>query len=135
MVKRAFCVALGLLGAFFPAAAQQVNRPEWPAGAFDPAFALSVYQPRISAGDSFLLFHRGPVRTWSDGGWLASENALTQIGMVSLDLFPGAFLPAPVFGGVSGSKGNGARNSRSENSGTDGKDSDGEIMASSSDRV
>lgn len=135
MVKRALCVALGLVGACFPAVAQQANGPEWPVGAFDPAFALSLYQPRISgAGDSFLLFHRGPVRPWSDGGWLASENALTQIGMASLDLFPVAFL-APAFGGASGPRANGVRDSRSENSGTDGKDSAGKIMESPSDRV
>jgi hypothetical protein len=132
MVTRALCVALGLVGTCFPAFAQQANRLEWPVGAFDPAFALSFYQPRISAAaDSFLLFHRGPVRTWSDGGWLASENALTQIGMASLDLFPVAFLPPDAFGGVSGPKGNGAGNSRSEESGTDGKDWPNEMLRSS----
>lgn len=132
MVKRVFCVALGLVSACFPAVAQQANRPDWPVAAIDPAFALSLYQPKFSgAGDSFLLFHRGPVRTWSDGGWLASENALTQTG-VALDLFPVAFLP-PVFGDVSGPKGNG--DSRSENSGADGKDNAGGIMESSADRV
>jgi hypothetical protein len=132
MVKRALCVALGLVGACFPAVAQQANRPEWPVGAFDPAFSLSVYQPGISgAGDSFLLFHRGPVRPWSDGGWLTSENALTQIGMASLDLFPVAFLPPEAFGVVSGPRANGVRDSRSENSGTDGKDSPNEMLSSS----
>jgi hypothetical protein len=136
MVKRAFCVALGLVGACFPASAQQANHPAWPVGAFDPAFALNLYQPKISrAGDSFLLFHRGPVRTWSDGGWLASENALTQIGMASLGLFPAAFLPPEFFGDVSGPKGNGAGISRSENSKTDGKDSAGEIMEPSLGRI
>ena len=132
MVKRALCVALGLVGACFPAVAQQAFRSEWPVAAFDPSFALSLYQPRISgAGDSFLLFRRGPVRAWSDGGWLASENALTQIGMASLDFFPVAFLPPEAFGGVSGPKGNGAANSSSRNSGTDGKDSPNELLSSS----
>jgi hypothetical protein len=134
MVKRAFCVALGLLSAGLPSFAQQANRSEWPVGAFDPPFALGVYQPGISAGDSFLLFHRGPVRTWADGGWLANQNALSQIGMTSLDLFPVAFLSPEVFGGVSGSRANGVRDSRSEKSATDGKDSAGEVMASPSDR-
>jgi hypothetical protein len=136
MVKRALCVALALVGACFPAVAQQANRPEWPVGAFDRAFALNLYQPKISgAGDSFLLFRRGPVRTWSDGGWLASENALTQIGMASLDIFPVAFLAPEVFGPVPGQKGNSVRDSRSENSRTDGKDSAGEIMESPLERV
>jgi hypothetical protein len=136
MVTRAFCVALGLVGACFPAVAQQANRPESPAGAVDPAFALSLYQPKVSgARDSFLLFRRGPVRTWSDGGWLASENALTQIGMASLDLFPVAFWTPEGFGSVSGPTRNGVRNSRSEDSRTDGKDGAGEIMESPLDRV
>jgi hypothetical protein len=136
MVKRALCVAVGLLGALLPAFAQQANQPEWRVGAFDPAFALSLYPTRISgAANSFLLFHRGPVRAWSDGGWLASENALTQNGMTSLDLFPVAFWTPEVFGSVSGSTGNGVRDSRPENSRTDGKDSAGEIMESPLDRV
>jgi hypothetical protein len=132
MVKRALCVALGLIAACFPSVAQQAYRPEWPVGGFDPAFALNLYQPRISgAGDSILLLRRGPLRTWSDGGWLANENALTQIGMVSLDLLPVAFLPSDVFGGVPGPRANGVRNSRSGNSGTDGKDSPNELLSSS----
>ncbi|MGB9475782.1 MAG: hypothetical protein WCE87_12015 [Candidatus Udaeobacter sp.] len=128
MVKRALCVALGLVGACLPAVAQQATRPEWPVGAFDPAFAMDLYQPKISgAGDSFLLFRRGPVRPWSDGGWLASENALTQTGMVSLDFFPAAFWTPEV---VSGSQTNGVHNSRSVNSGTDGKDLPQEMLRS-----
>jgi hypothetical protein len=54
--------------------------------------------------------------------------------MTSLDLFPVAFLSPEVFGGVSGSRANGVRDSRSEKSATDGKDSAGEVMASPSDR-
>jgi len=132
MVKRALCVALGLVGACFPAVAQQAYRSEWPAAAFDSAFALNLYQARISGtGDSFLLFHRGPLRTWSDGGWLASENAMTQIGMVSLDLFPAAFLTPNVFGVVPPQNGNAVRDSRSGNSGTDGKESPKEMVSSS----
>jgi hypothetical protein len=136
MVKRALCVGVGLLGALSPAGAQQFNRPEWPVGGFDRAFALNLYQPRISgAGDSFLLLRKGPVRTWSDGGWLASENALTQIGMASLDLFPVAFSTPDVFGGVSGVKGKSTRSSRSDNYEADGKDKTGEMIESPMDRV
>jgi hypothetical protein len=126
MVKRAFCVALGLLGSCFAATAQQANRPEWPVGAFDPVFAMNLYQPKFS-GDNFLLFRRGPVRAWSDGGWLASENALTQIGMASLDFFPVAFLPPAA---VSGPGTSGVGNSRSLNSGKDGKDLPREMLSS-----
>jgi hypothetical protein len=132
MVKRALCVALGLIGACFPAVAQQAYRPEWPVASFHPAFTLGVYQPRISSvGDSFLLLRRGPLRAWSDGGWLASENAMTQIGMASLDFVPVAFMPSDVFGGGPGPRANGIRDSRSGNSGTDGKDSPNELLRSS----
>jgi hypothetical protein len=131
MIKRALCVALGLAGALFPAAAQQLPSTR----AFDPAFMMSLYQPRISsAGSSSLLFHQGPVTTWWDGGWLANENALSEIGMASLDLFPVSFLPPEVFGPVSGQKRSPARGSRSGNSGTDGKDFPGEILESPLDR-
>ncbi len=130
MVKRALCVALGLVSMCFSSVAQQAYRPEWPVSGFDPAFALNLYQPRISsAGDSFLLLRRGPLRTWSDGGWLASENALTQIGMASLDLFPVGFLPSNGLGAVPGPRANGVRDSRSGNSGIDAKD--GELLSSS----
>jgi hypothetical protein len=118
----------------WPVSAQQVNRPEWPSGGFDPAFALNVYQPRISgAYDSFLLLHRGPLGAWSDGGWLASQSALTQIGMASLDLFPVAYWTPNVFGGVSGPQAN-AR-SRTQHSAIDGKDNASDIMESPMDRV
>jgi hypothetical protein len=136
MVKRALCVAVGLLGVLCPSGAQQLPAPEWPVGGFDPAFALNLFQPRISgAGDSFLLLRKGPVRTWSDGGWLASENALTQIGMASLNLFPIAFSTPDVFGNVSGLKGNGTRNSRSDNSRADGKDGGSEMIEAPRDQV
>jgi hypothetical protein len=121
MVKRALCVALGLIGACFPAVAQQ-----------DPGFALNLYQPNVSGpADNFLLFHRGPLRTWSDGGWLESQSAFSQIGMVSLDFFPATFLPSEAFGGGRASRATGAENSRSMNYGTDGKDSANEMVSSS----
>ena len=132
MVKRAVCVALGLIGACFSAVAQQAYLSGWPVAAFDPAFALNLYQPNVpSPADSFLLFHRGPLRTWSDGGWLASENALSQVGMASLDFFPAAFLPPEAFGTGFASRGTGAGNTRSLNSETDGKGSPTEMMSSS----
>jgi hypothetical protein len=138
MVKRALCVALGLLGSLFPAGAQQANRPGAlkplpPGGLLDSPLALSLYRAKmLSAADRPLLFHKGRVMPWSDGGWLASENSLAEIGMASLDLFPAAFLP-PVFEGVSAPKGN--RDFRSEKSSLDGKDSAGEIMEPSLDRI
>src|SRR5262249_49160268 len=120
MVKRALCVALGLVGSLFPAAAQQANRPgalepSRSDGLLDTALALRVYRPKMSsAADSPLLFHKGRVMPWSDGGWLASENALTEIGMASLDFFPTAFLPPEIFGPVPAQPGNAVAHSRSE---------------------
>src|SRR6266704_3915177 len=92
MMRRVLSVAASLLGVCFALAAQQAN---WRGSTQnDHASALSLYQPKIfSAKDSSLLFHKGPVHTWSDGGRLASNNALAEIGMVSLDLFPVAYLP------------------------------------------
>src|SRR6266704_4695798 len=87
MIRRTLFVAVGLLGVCFAVAAQQTTQNQH-------AGALSFYQPKIlSAKDSSLLFHKGPVHAWSDGGRLASQNALAEIGMVSLDLFPVAYLP------------------------------------------
>ena len=136
MVKRALCAALGLLGASLPALAQQAHphgtlQQLRSAGALNAPLALSLYRPKISsAADSSLLFHKGPVMAWSDGGWLASENALAQIGMASLDLFPVAFLNAAP---VAAQKPNTDRNHDSDgkNFGTDGKDSLDEITSPS----
>jgi hypothetical protein len=148
MIKRALCVALGLLGALFPVAAQQARHLEkttdrsvaaeqsWPVGALQPAFGLGFYQRKIlSAANRSLLFHKGPVTTWWDGGWLANENALTQIGMASLNLFPVSFLPSEVFGTVPAHRGNAASNSRPQNSMTDGKDFADELPRSPLDEI
>jgi hypothetical protein len=136
MIKRALCVALSLVAALFPAAAQQVNRPHKVREALDPGFALSVYQPKtFNAADRSLLFHKGPVTTWWDGGWLATENALAGLGMASLDLFPVAFLSPEIFGTAPAQQRSIAPNPRSENSGMDGKDLAGQMIGSPLDRV
>ena len=106
MIRRAVAVATVLLAVCFPLAAEQPHRavatrhrtvaPEQlrTAAAFNPALAFSLFQPNaFSSKDSFLLLHKGPVHAWSDGGQLASENALASSGMVALDLFSGAYLP------------------------------------------
>ena len=80
MVRCAFAVVVGLVAVRFPVAAQQANLR----GTIqkDPTFTLSLYEPKIfSASERSVLFHKGPVRAWSDGGRLASENALAEIGM------------------------------------------------------
>jgi hypothetical protein len=148
MIKRALCIALSLAGALFPIAAQQPRHREQikdravtveqlrPVGALEPAFALSFYQPKIlSVASSSFLFRKGPVTTWSDGARLASENALAEVGMAPLNLFPVAFLTPDVFEMGPRQNGSPARRSRSENSGTDGKDPIDEIIGSPLDRV
>ncbi len=146
MIRRALAVAVGLFAVCFAVTAQQTNRsgpmrnravPREQLHApirFDPALALSLYQPNaLSANDSF-LFRKGPVHTWSDGGRLASENALAEIGMATIDIFPTAYLPPPnAFGSASPNRAGAPSNQRPNNFGTDPKDSP-EMMFSPPDR-
>ena len=127
MIRRG-AVAMGLLGVCFAVAAQQAN---W-RGAIpnDRASALSLYKSDIfGAKDSSLLFHKGPLHTWSDGGRLASNNALAEIGMVSLDLFPIAEVPANASGVAAAKKGSAISNSPSGTFAPDGKDLPGMMMS------
>ena len=147
MIRRALAVTTVLLAVCFPVAAQQSKRPmatrhrslprerSQAAPAFDPALAFSLSQPNaFSSKDSFLLLHRGPVHAWSDGGRLASENALAGSGMVALDLFSGAYLPPPnTFVPAPTNRAMAGSDSRPENFGTDPKDSP-ETMMSPPDR-
>lgn len=133
MLGRVLTVAVGLLGVCFAVAAQQTN---WRAAAQNEhASVLSLYQPKnFSAKDSSLLFHKGPVYAWSDGGRLASETALAEIGMASLDLFPVAYFPPGGSGVARGRRGSATANSPYGNFGTEGKDLPG-IMTSRPDQV
>ena len=143
MIRRAVAVATVLLAVCFPLAAEQPHRavatrhrtvaPEQlrTAAAFNPALAFSLFQPNaFSSKDSFLLLHKGPVHAWSDGGQLASENALASSGMVALDLFSGAYLPpAESFGPAPTNTARAASDSRPQNFGTDPKDSPETVMS------
>jgi hypothetical protein len=128
MIRRGVSVAVGLLGVCFAVAAQQAN---WRGSTQnDHASALSLYQPKIfSAKDSSLLLHKGPVHAWSDGGRLASENALAEIGMASLDLFPVGYLPPNASGVATARRGSATADSPPGNFGTDGKDLPGMMMS------
>ncbi len=131
MIRRGVCVAVGLVGVCFAVAAQQTNSR----AVTQNASALSLYQPKIfSAKDSSLLFHKGPVYAWSDGGRLASNNALAEIGMASLDLFPVAYVPPNASGPATARKGSAAADSPSGNFGSDGKNLP-EMMMSPPDQV
>ena len=128
MVRRVLSVAVGLLGVCFAVAAQQTN---WRAATQnDPPTALNLYQPKIfSVKDSSLLFHKGPVYAWSDGGWLASNNALAEIGMASLELFPVAYLPPNTSGVATGKKGSATADSSRGTFESDGKGLPGVMMS------
>lgn len=128
MMGRVLSVAAGLLGVCFAVGAQQTN---WRgATQNDHATALSLSQPKFfSAKDSSILFHKGPVYAWSDGGRLASNNALAEIGMASLDVFPVAYLPPNTSGVATTRKGSAASDSPPGNFGTDGKDFPGTMMS------
>ena len=128
MIRRGVCVAVGLLGICFAVAAQQAN---WRgATENDPAFALNLYKPEIfSAKDRSLLFRKGRVQAWSDGGRLASNNALAEIGMASLDLFPVAYLPPNTSGVATAKKGSAAADSSRGTFESDGKNLSGMIMS------
>src|SRR6058998_3656924 len=144
MLTRALAVATGLVAVCFPVAGQQANPPaatkdraaafeqSYAAGALDRAFALSLYQSKIlSAKNSSLLFNKGRVLAWSDGGRLASENALASVGMASLELFPVTYFAPDTFGAAPAKK----TSAPSENFGSDAKDLPGEVMASPSDLI
>src|SRR5438552_15447469 len=114
MIGRVLSVAAGLLGVCFAIAAQQAS---------DSAFALNLYRPKISSvADHSILFHKGPVYAWSDGGRLASNNALAEIGMASLDLFPVAYLPPNTSAVATGNKASSPTNSSRGPFESNGKD-------------
>jgi hypothetical protein len=128
MIGRVLSVAAGLLGICFAVAAQQANSNG--STQSDHATLLSLYQPKIlSLKNSPLLFRKGPVRAWSDGGQLVSETAMAEIGMVSLDLFPVAYLPPNASGVATAKRGSAASDSPSGNFGPDGKDLNGTMMS------
>jgi hypothetical protein len=139
MLRGALVLALGLFGVCFPVAAQQARHSGatgHPAATsavtlFDGVSSLSLYGPNIlSASNNSILFHNGPVRPWSDGGQLASETALAQIGMAPLGLFPVAYLAPSDSGPVATRNVRAASNPRPENLASDGKDLPGEMISS-----
>ena len=98
---------------------------------FEHGSNLSLYWPTvINATNASLLFHNGPVRAWSDGGQLASETALAQIGMAPLGLFPLAYLAPSDVGPTPFTKSSAAPDSRPANLATDGKDLPAEMLGS-----
>jgi hypothetical protein len=139
MFKGALFLALGFLAVCFPVVAQQAkhsgatqNRGATSATSiFEHSSTLGFYRPNVvSASNASLLFHKGPVRAWSDGAQLASETALAQIGMAPLGLFPVMYLAPSNVGPIPTTKPSAVSNSRSQMVATDGKDLPGEMISS-----
>jgi hypothetical protein len=148
MIRRALAVAVGLFVVCFCLEAQQAKRPRatearpvaskhvQPAGASETPFGLSLYQPKIfSAKDSSILFHKGPVGAWSDGGRLANETAFASMRMGSFELPPAPYFAPDAFTSAPPKKGSAISGPQSEDFRTDGKDFDGETMVSPPDRI
>ena len=137
MSRGALVLGLGLFAVCFPLAAQQAKH----SGAaqhlvastlrpLDAVSNLSIYRPNVVNAPNSILFHNGPVRAWSDGGQLVSENAFVQIGMAPLGLFPAAYLAPSDVGPAQIRTPSAASNSRSANLPTDGKDLSPEMLNS-----
>jgi hypothetical protein len=149
MVKRALCVAVGLLGALLPAVAQQPHHsakrePSRSAGASSAPLSLNLYRPRIlGAAESSLLLHNGSVPLWLDGPELSNgiadpsygfASSWVQLGFTSASFLPAAFLsgvqpPAqrPSVGRVHTTDG--------KDLGADAKDSPDEMLSSSANPI
>ena len=139
MFKGALVLALGFLAVCFPAVAQQAKHSgatqrrvaASATTAFEHGSTLSLYRPNVvSASNASLLFHKGPVRAWSDGAQVANETALAQIGMAPLGLFPVTYLAPSDVGPMPTRKPSAASNSRYQTSATDAKDLTGEMISS-----
>jgi len=84
--------------------------------------ALSLSQAKIlNAKGNSLLLQNSPLLAWSDGGRLVSQNAMAEMGMVSLDFFPTGYLGPNTFAAVQPS-GSTAIRPRSDNIVPDAKD-------------
>ena len=144
MVKRALCVAVGLLGALLPTFAQQphhsTKRQQLRSpGTPNSALSLNLYRPNVwGAAGSSLLLHNGSVPLWLDGPELGNgiaspsygfASSWVQLGFTSADFLPAAFLSSnqppgqrPSAGRVHGTGG--------KDLGADAKDSPDEMLNS-----
>ena len=149
MVKRALWVAVGLLGALWPAVAQQPHHSIKheqlrSAGAPNASLSLNLYRPKVwGAAESSLLLHNGSVPLWLDGTQLSNgiidrsygfASSWVELGFPSADFLPAAFLsgaqsPAqrPTAGRVHGTEG--------KDLGADAKDSPDEMLSSSANPI
>jgi hypothetical protein len=137
MPRGALVLALGLFAACFQLSAQQPKHSGvaqyHAASAVTPLDAvsnLSIYRPNAMTASESILFHNGPVRAWSDGAQLVSENAFVQIGIAPLGLFPAAYLTPGDVGPAPIRKPSIVPKYGSANPAADGKDLPGEMLGS-----
>jgi hypothetical protein len=149
MVKRALCVAVGLLGVLLPAVAQQPHHStkdeqSRSAGASSTPLSLSLYQPKIlGAAESSLLLHNGSVPLWLDGKRASTgvidpgysfASEWVQLGFTSPDFLPATYLS----GAQPPAQSPGARRVHTTDGkdvGADAKDSPDEMLSSSQNPV
>jgi len=130
MFRGALVLALGLFPVCSPLTAQQAKHSGTAkhrvavaaVTPFDGASSLSIYRPNVASASKSILLQNSPVRAWSDGGQLVSENAFVQIGMAPLGLFPAAYFALSDTGSIPTRRVSAAPNYSSGNFGTDGKD-------------
>jgi hypothetical protein len=150
MVKRALCVAMGLLGTLLlPAVAQQAHHStkrehSRSADASSAPLSLNVYRPKAwGAADGSLLLYNGPVPLWLDGPELNKGIVGPSYGFarswVQLGFTSAAFLPTAF---VSGAQPSVQRPSAGQIHGTghkdlgaDAKDSPDEMLSSSANPI
>jgi hypothetical protein len=149
MVKRALCVAFGLLGALLPVVAQQphhsIKREQSrSAGASSAPLSLNLYPPKVrGATASSLLLHNGSVPLWLDG--TQPSNGITdrsydfasswvQLGFTSVDFLPAASFSSPQSPAQGPSAGRGHR-TEGKDLGVDPKDSPDEMLRSSANPI
>lgn len=147
MIRRALAVAVGLFVVCFCLEAQQAKRSRateaqpvvskhvQPASASDTPIGLNLHQSKnFSSKDSSILFNKGPLGAWSDGGRLASERAFASMSMGSFELPPVPYFAPYAFMSAPPKKASAIPRPQSENLGTDGKDFDGDML-SPADRI
>ena len=143
MFKGALILALAFVTVCFPVTAQEAkthrgSQYRVAASAIRPLNEVSnfsIYRPNLINASNSILFRNGPVRAWSDGAQLVSENAFVEIGMAPLGLFPAAYLAASDVGPMPVRKPTAGSNYPRANFASDGKDSPAEMLSSPLNRV
>ena len=149
MVKRALCVAFGLLGALLPAVAQQphhsIKREQSrSASASSAPLSLNLYRPKAwGANESSLLLHNGSVPLWLDGTQPSNgiadrsygfASSWIQLGFTSVDFLPAASFSSPQSPAQRPSAGR-VHGTQGKDLGTDPKDSPNEMLSSSANPI